>query len=234
MPTRTCRGRGVGQESVRFVGNVMIDTLVRLLPAALARWQSESLQRLDIRPSERYVLVTLHRPSNVDDPEILEGVLAAMAELARDLPVIFPVHPRTRSRMEEFGLQDLTSLAGGLRLTEPFGYLDFLALERCAALVLTDSGGVQEETTYLGVPCLTLRSNTERPVTITQGTNRLAPSRQDALVEIARETLSLDMGRETGYRPPELWDGRAAERITDAMRQSPSRRAVRPSGVGAL
>ena len=151
---------GVDPAKIHFVGNVMIDTLVKRLPAAQAR---PVLSDLGLRGGE-YILVTLHRPSNVDDPQPLREILAALEQLAGQRRVIFPVHPRTRQRMEQLGLQP-----GKVEFLEPLGYLDFLALTVAAGLVLTDSGGIQEETTYLGIPCLTLRKTTERPVTVTHG-----------------------------------------------------------------
>lgn len=159
---RNLANEGIPSERVHFVGNVMIDTLVRLLPLTKRRAVLSNLGLVADNGSPiPYVLVTLHRPSNVDEPSILSAVLRVLAIVARRLPVIFPIHPRTRARLAEFGLAAPTE--GALRLVEPFGYLDFLALERHASLVLTDSGGVQQETTYLGVPCLTMRPNTEMP-----------------------------------------------------------------------
>lgn len=201
---------GVARERIRFVGNVMIDTLVRLLPRAEER-TSSLLERLAI--PDRYALATLHRPGNVDDPESLAQILAGLAATARELdaPVVFPVHPRTRGRIAEFGLED--AVGAGTRLLDPLGYIDFLALTAGAELVITDSGGVQEETTYLGIPCLTVRPNTERPVTIAEGTNRLVDARADAIVDAARDALS---GDRTPGRPA-LWDGRTAARIADVL-----------------
>lgn len=199
---------GVEREKIRFVGNVMIDTLVQLLPRA--RERSDDLrERLDI--PDRYALTTLHRPGNVDARGPLAEILAGLAEVAEDarLPVVFPVHPRTRARIDSFGLD----VSDGIRLIDPQGYIDFLALTAGAALVITDSGGVQEETSFLGTPCLTVRPNTERPVTITEGTNRLVEARRDAIVRETRDALSADAapGR------PELWDGKTAARILDAL-----------------
>lgn len=200
-------GEGVASDKIHFVGNVMIDTLVKLLPKALER---QTRQKLGVKPKE-YILVTLHRPSNVDDSTTLCGLLRALAEISREVPVIFPVHPRTRTRIREIGL---TLPNTTLRVTDPLGYLDFLALMNSAALVVTDSGGIQEETTFLGVPCLTARRNTERPLTLKQGTNRLVESRYEDLLTGIKESL----GRQ-GTTParPELWDGQAAARISALM-----------------
>src|SRR5271155_619590 len=159
------RREGIPAGRIRRVGNVMIDTLMSLLPKAMALWQTEGFKRFEESP---YVLVTLHRPSNVDDPGVLEGHMQALGEIAQRIRVVFPVHPRTRERIE-----NLSAATEGIELLEPAGYLEFLALESRAAAVITDSGGVQEETTFLGVPCLTVRENTERPITVTEGTNRL-------------------------------------------------------------
>jgi len=198
---------GVDPAKIHFVGNVMIDTLARLLPRALQR---QKLGELGLR-SREYLLATLHRPANVDDPDVLRGILRAMTNVSREFPVIFPVHPRTRNRISELN-ENLPNKT--LRLVEPLGYLDFLALMNSATLVVTDSGGVQEETTYLGVPCLTVRPNTERPITITEGTNRLVGSAHDDIVGGVRGSL----GRSGGARKkPELWDGQAAGRIAEVM-----------------
>ncbi len=204
------RNEGIPPEKICFVGNTMIDTLVRLLPKAEARWPGLQ-ERFGL---ERYVLVTLHRPSNVDDLATLNEIMTALIEIGRQIPVIFPVHPRTRQRIASLDLGQSTER---LILVEPMGYLDFLALEAHASLVLTDSGGVQEETTYLGVPCLTARSNTERPVTIRQGTNRLVASRAADLVKAAQEALA--MGGATAAVKLELWDGYAAARVTARLLQ---------------
>jgi len=200
---------GIPPKKIHFVGNIMIDTLVRLLPKANQRWPS-LVERFGLN---RYVLVTLHRPSNVDDPGTLAQVMAALVEISKETPVLVPVHPRTRQRIAESGLQ---SVARSLQLVEPLGYLDFLALESHADVVLTDSGGVQEETTYLGIPCLTARPNTERPITVTVGTNRLVESKQEALVPAV--LAALDGGRKQGV-VPELWDGMSAKRIVHTISQ---------------
>lgn len=202
---------GISKDKVRFVGNVMIDTLVKCLPKAAQRWASLK-ERLGLDGGD-FILSTLHRPSNVDNPATLAEIIDAMNRLSSDIPVVFPVHPRTRQRLNG-GVKDKTG--GRLILTEPLGYLDFLALEKHARLVLTDSGGVQEETTYLGVPCLTVRPNTERPVTITSGTNRLVGGSRTAILDAARGSLKQSRSREKD--PPPLWDGRAAKRIVEIMR----------------
>jgi UDP-N-acetylglucosamine 2-epimerase (non-hydrolysing) len=202
---------GVPSERIVFVGNVMIDTLIRLLPAAEARWC-----RLHARlGDEQYVLATLHRPSNVDDPRTLGEIVLALRDIAGELPVVFPVHPRTRER-----ISGCLPPPGhpGLRLLEPLGYVDFLALTCHAALVITDSGGIQEETTFLGVPCLTVRPNTERPITIERGTNRLVEGKRERLRDAARRALaSATRASRSRPCPPEMWDGRAAGRIADIM-----------------
>jgi UDP-N-acetylglucosamine 2-epimerase (non-hydrolysing) len=213
---------GIPDDRIHFVGNVMIDTLVRLLPKALERWHIVR-STLNVPADQRYVLVTLHRPSNVDEPETLREILAALTEIAHELPVIFPIHPRTSQRIVKLGLDSqFTTQRGNSRfhLTAPLGYLDFLAFMKQAALVLTDSGGIQEETTFLGVPCLTVRPNTERPITITQGTNRLVPNERGALVEAVRSMLNNDRRLPTADCCPELWDGHAAKRIVDVIRRT--------------
>jgi UDP-N-acetylglucosamine 2-epimerase (non-hydrolysing) len=196
------RREGVPAEKIHLVGNVMIDSLVRLLPVAT------SLPKNGY--PGRYALVTLHRPSNVDDGESLKGILESLHEINRDLDVVFPVHPRTRQRIREFG-----HMAGNLHLLDPLPYIEFLALQRRAAVVITDSGGIQEETTYLGVPCLTLRENTERPVTVTLGTNAIVG--QDKAKLKAELSRIFSGNTKKGIVPP-LWDGRASERIADFLK----------------
>lgn len=200
---------GVPDRKVHFVGNVMIDTLLRHRAAAE---QNDILRRLELCPGESYALVTLHRPSNVDDPKRLAALLGKLDELARHLVVIFPIHPRTHKNALEAGLHPEL---GHLLLTEPLGYLEFLHLMSHAQVVITDSGGVQEETTVLGVPCLTVRENTERPATIEYGTNRLVGSDPAAMLAAAREVLN---GNRPAGRLPELWDGKAAERIVEVLK----------------
>jgi UDP-N-acetylglucosamine 2-epimerase (non-hydrolysing) len=199
------RTEGVDPRCIRFVGNVMIDTLIRLLPSADGGGTLRKLGLLNGRGPEPFTLVTLHRPSNVDDDGMLGRLLGALASLAKEVPVIFPMHPRTRARVEAFGLA-----TAGLHVTEPLSYLEFLGLQKHARLVVTDSGGIQEETTYLGIPCLTMRENTERPVTVTLGTNELIGRDTERLKERARAILGGDVRQ--GAIPP-LWDGRAGERV---------------------
>ena len=202
---------GIERERIHLVGNVMIDSLRAALPRARERGALAAYQLL---PKE-YALATLHRPANVDDPRALGQVLSALAEVSRLLPVLLPVHPRTRARIDqEPTLGALLAKAPFLRLCEPLGYLDFLGLMDGARLVLTDSGGIQEETTALGVPCLTMRENTERPVTITLGTNRLVGGDPARIVPAALEVLG---GPPRGGTAPPLWDGHAAERIADVL-----------------
>ena len=196
---------GVASEKIHFVGNVMIDTLIRLLPRARAGWGNVS-ERLSLAP-QSYGLVTLHRPSNVDEAEHLREIMLVMMEIGERLPLVFPVHPRTRQNIKSLGL---TPEDGQVRLLDPLGYLDFLALQRHARLVITDSGGVQEETTYLGIPCLTLRENTERPITVTEGTNQLIGRDMTLLKNAVGEILN---GTKIKGHIPELWDGKAGMRI---------------------
>jgi UDP-N-acetylglucosamine 2-epimerase (non-hydrolysing) len=202
------RTEGIPAERVHFVGNIMIDSLVHALPAARG---SGAPERLGLETG-KYVVVTLHRPSNVDDPGALRMLFGALDAISRDLPVVFPVHPRTRGRLDAAGLRPTHEAR--FRLLEPVGYLDMLGLVERAALVVTDSGGLQEETSFLGVPCLTVRPNTERPVTCTHGTNRLVMPTEAALVEAAAQALS-----DSDRRPAEIerWDGRAAERIVAVL-----------------
>jgi UDP-N-acetylglucosamine 2-epimerase (non-hydrolysing) len=198
---------GVDPSRIRFVGNVMIDTLLKFLPRARATqaWAALGFAK------GGYALVTLHRPSNVDDRETLGGLLQLMGRIASRLPVLFPIHPRTRKMIEEFGLQPQSDR---IRLVDPVGYLDFLGLQDGARLVLTDSGGIQEETTVLGVPCLTLRTNTERPVTVSEGTNRVVGQDPDVIWAAVQDVLDQPQGK---VRVPEYWDGQAAERVVRAV-----------------
>jgi UDP-N-acetylglucosamine 2-epimerase (non-hydrolysing) len=202
---------GVAQEKIHFVGNVMIDSLLKHRDKALAR---PTLRALDLaapdgKPKD-YAVVTLHRPGNVDDPQVLREIGEAIASLGREMPVMFPVHPRSRQRFKDFGLEALFSPANGIHLLEPLGYLDFVNLTANSSLILTDSGGIQEESTILGIPCLTLRPNTERPITIEQGTNRLVGNRRQDIIAAIDEARRL---HRSDLNVPELWDGQAAPRI---------------------
>lgn len=198
------RAEGFSDEQVYLVGNVMADTLLANADRAAA---GATLARLGLRPGQ-YGLVTLHRPSNVDDPAVLGALLPALAEISRDCPLVLPAHPRVVSRLLR------ADLPADVRVIPPAGYLDFIALEASARLVLTDSGGVQEETTMLGVPCLTLRDSTERPITLTEGTNRLVGRDPARIVRAAHEVMSAPPPRS---RRPALWDGQAGRRIAAAL-----------------
>jgi UDP-N-acetylglucosamine 2-epimerase (non-hydrolysing) len=200
------RREGIAAERIHLVGNVMIDTLRANQERAEKR---DTLERLHLA-KHAYALLTLHRPSNVDDPRKLRALFAVLEEIHRELTVVFPVHPRTSAAIRSV----LGGTAPALRLLEPQGYLDFLCLMSNARVVLTDSGGIQEETTALGVPCLTLRDNTERPITVEEGTNLLVGSDAEAMRAAARRILDGDV---KAGRVPALWDGRAAARIADVL-----------------
>ncbi len=197
---------GMDPARIHFVGNVMIDSLL----ASKARAeQLSTLTDLGLTP-HGYAVCTLHRASNVDDPKVLGGLLSALAHVSTRVPVIFPVHPRTRKMLVDHGLSGMLERSPGLRLVDPMGYLEFLALTSQARLILTDSGGLQEESTALGVPCLTLRENTERPITVEEGTNLVVGTDPVRISEEADRALN---GKGKQGRVPALWDGRTAERI---------------------
>src|SRR5208337_1507589 len=204
------RREGIPAEKIFRVGNVMIDSLVRMLPLARKTLPQTTVRttvpttKTDGLP-ERYALVTLHRPANVDDSAALKGILESLLEVNRDLAVVFPAHPRTRKRIADFGLN-----LGQLRLLDPLPYVDFLGLQSRATVVITDSGGIQEETTYLGVPCLTVRENTERPITVSMGTNVLVGRDPEKLRTELSRVLA---GKAKKGTVPPLWDGHAGERI---------------------
>ncbi|HWR53031.1 MAG TPA: UDP-N-acetylglucosamine 2-epimerase (non-hydrolyzing) [Bryobacteraceae bacterium] len=202
---RNLLAEGIRKEQIHFVGNVMIDTLLRFRHKAE---ESPVLETLGLDAGE-YAVATLHRPANVDDDGGLTGLFKMLRRIGDTLPVIFPVHPRTQVRLSAIGIAP-----GNVQVTPPLGYLDFMRLISCARLVLTDSGGIQEETTILGVPCLTLRTNTERPITITHGTNRLAGTDPEAILIAAEECLSAPP---PVLPPPPLWDGNASRRIADLL-----------------
>jgi UDP-N-acetylglucosamine 2-epimerase (non-hydrolysing) len=216
---------GIPSEKIFFVGNTMIDSLCAFQDRAD---ESPILDHLELRSAanktaeraavQAYALLTLHRPSNVDDVTAFRNILEGMSELREQLEIIFPVHPRTRKRIEEFGLTGYfetgrSQNGGGVRLIDPLGYVDFLCLMKNARLVLTDSGGIQEETTCLGIPCVTVRENTERPSTVEHGTNVIAGT----TVAGIREAIKLQIGRKTRPSPPEKWDGKAAARIVSVI-----------------
>jgi UDP-N-acetylglucosamine 2-epimerase (non-hydrolysing) len=197
------QAEGYRNDQVHLVGNVMVDTLLANRDRTLA---SDALGRMGLAPGE-YGLVTLHRPANVDEPSVLSGLLSALDEVARACPLVLPAHPRAAQQLRDGGMSDR------VRVIPPAGYLDFVALEAQARLVLTDSGGVQEETTVLGVPCLTLRDNTERPITLTEGTNQLVGRDPERIVKTALAVLE----DPPPGRAPDLWDGRAGYRIAEVL-----------------
>lgn len=202
---------GISRDKVHFVGNVMIDTLHYNLASAIP--SSQTLAEAGAGFTQGYGLMTLHRPSNVDDAPVLRRLLTELAEISRETPLVFPVHPRTRARISDAGLDTLLDDASIL-LLPPQGYLEMLGLMRDARMVLTDSGGIQEETTALGVPCITLRESTERPITVTQGTNTIVGTDATAIRKAYREVM--EVGGKAG-RQPEHWDGHAAERIATVL-----------------
>jgi UDP-N-acetylglucosamine 2-epimerase (non-hydrolysing) len=201
------RAEGYRSDQIHMVGNVMVDTLLANVDRARSRG---ILDDLGVTPGG-YGLVTLHRPANVDDPLTLATLVDALNLVAKDVPLLFPVHPRSRGAIESHHLHP------GIRLLPPAGYLDFLALQVDAALVLTDSGGLQEETTVLGVPCLTLRDNTERPITVSEGTNQVVGRDPERIVAVATQVLQ----NPPPARRPALWDGRAGERIASVLLAAP-------------
>jgi UDP-N-acetylglucosamine 2-epimerase (non-hydrolysing) len=210
---------GYRHDQIHLAGNVMVDTLLANLSRATSRG---TLTRLGLSPGG-YGLVTLHRPANVDDPAVLRPLLTALGEVASLCPLVLPAHPRAAGPIRRAGLP------AGIKLIPPAGYLDFIALQAAARLVLTDSGGVQEETTVLGVPCLTLRERTERPITVTEGTNRLVGRDPAGIVAAAREVLAAP----PAPRVPALWDGKAGQRIAAVLTAGPLAGRPRPTAVAA-
>jgi UDP-N-acetylglucosamine 2-epimerase (non-hydrolysing) len=213
---RNLRAEGIPPHQVHFVGNTMIDSLLAFRNKAET---STILEDLGLR-TRPYALMTLHRPANVDSPETFSSILSGLEELAEDYPIVFPVHPRTRARIEAFGFP--STWGTSLILTEPLGYLDFMCLMKHAALVVTDSGGIQEETTCLGVRCVTVRENTERPITVSHGTNVIAGTDGRRIQDAIRQQLA----RSYEGRTPEKWDGRAATRILDVVIRAHQRRTA--------
>jgi UDP-N-acetylglucosamine 2-epimerase (non-hydrolysing) len=233
------RAEGIPPQRIFFVGNTMIDSLLTFDKKAET---STVLERLGLRPSNRdcgdavrYALLTLHRPSNVDCRETFLNILKGLQGLARECPIVFPVHPRTQKQIKNFGLEDWPSASGnngqgrtgdtGLLLTEPLGYLDFLCIMKHAALVITDSGGIQEETTFLGVPCITVRDNTERPVTVSNGTNIIAGTNKESIQDAIR--LQMAPRAQNGKARPPKWDGNAGTRVIEVLMQSFSETSTR-------
>ena len=205
------RAEGVPDERIRLVGNIMIDSLFEHLARA-----KESTIREDLGVADQdYAVLTLHRPTNVDKPKTFSRILDALDEIGQSLPIIFPVHPRTRKTIGELGLTERVNGNSNLRMIEPLGYLDFLGLYSRARLVMTDSGGLQEETTVLGIPCLTLRENTERPITVELGTNTIVGTDRDKITTAAFAALNGSITSDR--RVPPLWDGHTADRILDAL-----------------
>jgi len=204
------KAEGVAPGKIKFVGNVMIDSLFYNLEKAK---NLKVREKLDLAGKD-YAVLTLHRPSNVDEKEVFSGLLDALVSISERIPIIFPVHPRTRANIEKFGFAERVANSN-IKLIEPFGYLDFMNLYSGAKLVLTDSGGLQEETTALGIPCLTLRENTERPITIELGTNKLVGTNPEKIKQFTFEILENSSKKDT--KIPPLWDGHAAERICDAF-----------------
>ena len=212
---RNLRREGIPEQKIHFVGNVMIHTLIKCRERAQS---SDILDKLNLKPKE-YCLLTLHRPSNVDRRKVFEGILKALDEIQNHIKLVFPVHPRTYGAIEKFGLREWLSNMKNLQLISPIGYIHFLKLQENARFVITDSGGVQEETTFLNVPCLTVRENTERPVTITWGTNVLVGTSPACIV---KESLRILIGNGKKGNIPPLWDGQVAQRIVSILQQKVS------------
>ena len=205
---------GVSAEKIHLVGNIMIDSLVEHRKKAE---QSTVMSELGICDNEPYVLVTLHRPSNVDEADGLEMLLSAFSEIGKQIRIVFPMHPRTSKNIERLGLSSKLAEIPNLIITDPIGYLDFMNLQMSAKFILTDSGGIQEESTFFGVPCLTLRENTERPITITEGTNQLVPLDSENIVQYSMKILQGEMKMGT---IPKYWDGKTAERVVKTLDDS--------------
>ncbi len=208
--SRNLHSEGIPPEKVFSVGNIMIDSLIATMKIVK---RSDVLDRLNLRPG-KYALATLHRPSNVDDAVTLRGLLETLGEVSRRIAVVLPCHPRTRQSIARFNLEPLIA-ATNLTLTDPFGYIDFCRLTHDSRMVLTDSGGIQEETTYLQIPCITMRCNTERPITVTMGTNVMTGTEPEKILKAVDDILG---GMAKMGAIPELWDGFTANRITDILR----------------
>ena len=208
---------GVAREKIHLVGHVMIDTLLRNLDRAKESKIIDQLQEQGCLNGDSYAMLTLHRPSNVDDPDTFSRILDALEVIQADMHILFPIHPRTRKNLADLGLQDRMDSLPNIHLMDPIGYLDFLKLNSCATVVLTDSGGIQEETTVLKVPCITLRENTERPVTAEIGSNQIVGTEPQKILAAYRNATG---GNWREPQIPPLWDGKAAERIVRKMLKS--------------
>jgi len=203
------RNEGVVEERIFRVGNIMIDSLFENVKRSESSKIHDNLNLIN-----EYALFTLHRPSNVDNKETFTTIIEALEQIAEDLDIVFPIHPRTRKMAITFDLFERLENISGMRITEPIGYLDFVSLMSKSKLVLTDSGGLQEETTALGIPCLTLRENTERPITVTEGTNTIVGTDKNLIISLSKEVI--ENGGKSG-RIPDLWDGKTAARIADVL-----------------
>ena len=210
---RNLKNEGVHEDKIHFVGNVMIDTLLKNKARAD---DSNILKRLDLAP-QGYGTLTMHRPSNVDNYDVLRSILDAVANIQSDLPIIFPIHPRTKISIEALGLSERMACMQNLQLIEPIGYLEFLKLMSESKFILTDSGGIQEESTILKVPCITMRENTERPVTVEVGGNQLAGTRKDSILAAYERALHGDLSH---IETPDLWDGHSARRVAEILIRS--------------
>jgi len=202
---------GIAPEKIHLVGNIMIDSLVEHCKKAK---NSLITKELSIGDNEPFALITLHRPSNVDEAPGLEMLFSAFNEIASEIRIVFPMHPRTKKNIDRLGLRNQVDQIPNLTITDPIGYLDFMSLQMKARFILTDSGGIQEESTFFGVPCLTLRENTERPITITEGTNQLVPLNSKSIVEYSKKILEGDVKKGA---IPEFWDGKTAERVVKVL-----------------
>jgi len=205
---------GIARDKVHMVGHVMIDTLLKNLERAKSSTIVDEFQQKGWIDGDGFAMLTMHRPSNVDDPETFSRILSALEVIQRDMPILFPIHPRTRKNLAALGLQDRIDSFQNIHLLEPMGYLDFLKLNSCAKIVLTDSGGIQEETTVLKVPCITLRESTERPITAEIGSNQIVGTDPEKIITAYRNAIS---GEWRESQIPPLWDGKAAERIVGLM-----------------
>ena len=203
------RNEGVVEERIFRVGNIMIDSLFDNVKKS----ESSNIHQ-DLKLDKEYALFTLHRPSNVDNKDNFATIIEALEEISKNLDIVFPIHPRTRKMAKSFELFERLENIPGMRITEPIGYLDFVSLMSKSKLVLTDSGGLQEETTALGIPCLTLRENTERPITVTEGTNTIVGTDKELIISLSKEVI--ENGGKSG-RIPDLWDGKTATRIVDVL-----------------